>query len=407
MQISSRNLQFVVIALLFVILFTIVTKDFSNGSARAVLTSNESTKYQQTNTIVSPNVVPKDDLVSCKNALLNFKNDLNDLPEEIKASLASLVAKQEQESNKNIVSESRAGAKWNPNLEHCQGQGLTYAPANKEGKVSKENAIKLVRGDWNKIPQGSGVVDFVGLVCMKLSKIQHGAGIYGSVGEMGVHYGRFTSTLFITARKTEKLVVADVFGQQEKNIDGSGNGNYDGFMDSLEVYGLNGRGAESDIHTIHIGSTDELKNNWSEEAGFEFFRMISVDAGHTASLTRNDLLISSCNLLKGGIVILDDLFHPGWVGVTEGLFNFFDTMLEPLQLYPFLACENKLFMTNSLDYHGKYYEMLLSDEHLKSNLWKNGTHIGASNEFILHGVQFLQCDRGALDIAEIWASSVY
>ena len=109
MQISSRNLQFVVIALLFVILFTIVTKDFSNGSARAVLTSNESTKYQQTNTIVSPNVVPKDDLVSCKNALLNFKNDLNDLPEEIKASLASLVAKQEQESNKNIVSESRAG----------------------------------------------------------------------------------------------------------------------------------------------------------------------------------------------------------------------------------------------------------------------------------------------------------
>jgi len=297
--------------------------------------------------------------------------------------------------------------KWNPSLEKCQGQGLAFAPASAQGKVSKENAIALAKGNWEKIEQGSAAVDFVGLLCMKISKMQHDAGIYGSVGEMGVHHGRYTATLFITARETEKLVAADVFGEQEKNLDGSGKGDYDKFMDSLRVYGLDGRKKESDIHTVHIGSTEALKNNWSEEAGFEFFRLVSVDAGHTAILTRNDLLISSCNLLKGGVVTLDDLFHPHWVGVTEGLFTFFNTMVEPLQLYPFLICENKIFMTNDLDYHKKYYDLLASDEHLASALFRDATHVGGSNEFIMNGVPFLQCFRYDLDVAEVWASSVY
>ena len=56
-------------------------------------------------------------------------------------------------------------------------QLITTAPPNEESKVGKENAIKIARGGWEEIPQGSGSVDFVGLMCMKLSKHQHEAKI--------------------------------------------------------------------------------------------------------------------------------------------------------------------------------------------------------------------------------------
>ena len=60
------------------------------------------------------------------------------------------------------------------------------------------------------------------------------------------------------------------------------------------MYRLNGQKQDSD-HIVYIGSTEELSNNWSEEAGFEFFHLFSVDVRYTAIFIRNDLLISSCN----------------------------------------------------------------------------------------------------------------
>eukprot|EP00978_Attheya_sp_CCMP212_P011538 scaffold28492_cov50-Attheya_sp.AAC.2 len=291
---------------------------------------------------------------------------------------------------------------WYPDLKNCNGQGLKYAAYSKASKVGTVNAVKIAKGGWDLIPQGSGGMRHSGAFCMKISQIQHESGLFGTVAELGVHYGRFTSALFITARKTEKLVVADVFEQQDKNIDGSGHGNKEGFMKGLEVYGL----TEKDLHTIYTGSTDELKNNWSQEAGFEQFRFISVDAGHTAILTRNDLLISTCNLLKGGVVVLDDLFHFHWPGVTEGMFQFFNTMDDQHQLYPFLLCDEKLFMTNDRDFHGKYYNVLKHDPLFSPLLVESAAKVGGSNEFEFNGVPYLKCIH-VNDIDEIWASTVY
>ena len=103
------------------------------------------------------------------------------------------------------------------------------------------------------------------------------------------------------------LVVGDIFEQQDKNVDGSGFGDKRMFMQGLTTYGL----SESDLFLVHTGSTDEIPFDWSSSAGFTPFRMFSVDAGHTAALTFNDLEIAFCNLLKGGIVVLDDFFHGG------------------------------------------------------------------------------------------------
>ena len=273
-------------------------------------------------------------------------------------------------------------------------------------RVSSKQAKAFALGGYEKIAQGSGDVNVNGLMSLRLSQIQHSSGIYGSVGEFGVHHGRYTGCLFLGATANEDLVVADIFEQQEKNVDGSGNGNKPMFMQGLTTYGL----SESDLFLVHTGSTDEIPFDWSSSAGFSPFRLFSVDAGHTAALTFNDLEIAFCNLLKGGIVVLDDFFHGQWVGVSEGLFDFFLLGAEKGHVFPFLFCEGKMFMTNTREHHDMYYKALIEDPSTSQLLITNAAQYHGSNEFVLNEVNFLQCDRARVPevekIREIWASLV-
>mmetsp|Transcript_7647 Transcript_7647/g.11234 ORF Transcript_7647/g.11234 Transcript_7647/m.11234 type:complete len:369 (-) Transcript_7647:50-1156(-) len=285
----------------------------------------------------------------------------------------------------------------------CHGKGRAMAASTMTPKVPKAKAIELAQGGFKRIGQGSGKVDLVGAVAMKLSKIQHEFGIFGTVAELGVHHGRFTSCLFITARESEKLVVADIFEQQEKNVDKSGKGNKEAFIRSLSVYGLQ----ISDLHEVYVGSTDELPFDWSERKEFEQFRIISVDAGHTAILTRGDMMLAACNLLEGGIAVLDDTFHSNWFGVTEGMIQYMTTAVEPHQLYPFLYCDGKMFFTNDRTYHTRYYDALMDESLLKPILHTDALKWGGSSEFVMNGVNFLRCKREDVDVKKIWNSLIY
>lgn len=310
----------------------------------------------------------------------------------------------DEEPTKDEGGGSFISTKWNPNLSKCTLPGVKYSGSTMQPRVALEYIKKITQGGWENIERGSGPVDLVGFFTMFLSKLQHKAGIFGSVCELGVHHGRYTSTLFITAREHEKLIVADVFGQQEKNVDNSGLGDKEKFLASLAEYGL----SSSDLHTLFTGSTEEIPKDWSVQEGFEQFRLISVDAGHTSILTRNDLLLSTCNLLQGGVVVIDDLYHPHWHGVTEGMHQFFSSMTEPYDLYPFLHCEQKLFMTNDREKHGKYYEALAKDARFTSFLIPHARKYGGSTEFLMNGVPFLQCDgRGDVDVASLWTAEAY
>jgi len=278
----------------------------------------------------------------------------------------------------------------------------------KEPKVKKNDAIGYIREGYTKIQQGSYRVEMVGLMCMIISKIQHDNNIFGSVGEMGVHHGRFTGCIFITARSGEDLIVADVFEQQDKNVDGSGLGNKELFFQGTALYGIN----ESAIHTVFTGSTDEIPFGWAKASNFHPFRFISVDAGHTARLTFNDLDLAFCNLARGGVVVVDDLFHDHWVGVTEGIMQYFMAGSEP-NVFPFLICDNKLFMTNDRSMHSTLYNALLTNPETSGIFLDNAhTDFGGSKEFLLNNEKWLLCTdmkltNGVSDILRIWEESVY
>lgn len=293
--------------------------------------------------------------------------------------------------------------------EECRNaRSIAFADSAGKAKahVSTEDAKAFALGGFEKIAQGSGDVNVIGLMSLRLSQIQHSIGLFGTVGEIGVHHGRYTGCLFIGATANEALVVADIFEQQDKNIDGSGNGNKEFFMEGLKSYGL----AESTLHTVFTGSSDELPFDWSSTSGFPPFRMFSVDGGHTAGLTFNDLEIAFCNLLRGGIVVLDDFPHPHWMGVTEGLFDFFMIGAEHGNVYPLLHCDGKLFMTNTREHHSMYYDRLMQDSRINKLLLVSTHKFNGKQKFELNEVNYLYCDRGEVPdvgaIREIWASLV-
>ena len=273
-------------------------------------------------------------------------------------------------------------------------QKLTnFAPRSEKPKVPSENRKEFVMGGYQKIHKGSGDYRLVGPMTMKLSNVQHDEGIFGSVAELGVHHGRFTGALYITAKETEKLLAADLFEElQSQNVDVSGYGDKQAFLAGLQSYGLD----ETDLHLLYTGSTEDIPFDWHLRKNFEPFRLISVDAGHTAALTFNDLEVAFCNTLRGGIVILDDFFHNLWPGVTEGFFQF--AAMGPVKsVYPFLRCEGKNFVTNDRRFHQLYYNKLKNDPTLKVFLkeYAHNTR-GTKVKYMMNGVEYLKCNPESL-----------
>ncbi len=162
---------------------------------------------------------------------------------------------------------------------------------------------------------------------------QASAGLHGDVCEIGVHHGKLFLILANGTVNGERAVAVDVFGDQEKNVDGSGSGDRNIFERHLATYSP---GASVDI--IQESSLD------LERLGFlsRRFRFISIDGGHTASITANDLRVAERTMLPGGIVAVDDILSHDWTGVLSGVSAY---LAEGGTLVPFALVPNKLLLT--------------------------------------------------------------
>ena len=260
------------------------------------------------------------------------------------------------------------------------------APSERSRKVAVEKARDIANGGYEKVRQGSGDVLVHGMVTAMLSNYQHDdMSLFGAVGEMGVHHGRFTSCLFITADASEALVAVDVFEKQNLNVDGSGHGSYHRFMQAMSHLGLRFR----DFALLHKGSTTDLATDWLSRRHIDPFRLVSVDAGHTAELTFRDLGAAACNLAPGGVILVDDFFHPHWTGVTEGLFQYLTR--GAVRLYPFLVCAGKVYLTNDASAHAAYARRLQSDAAVGEFFKSDSAEFHGSTHHEMAGVRFLTC----------------
>ncbi len=195
-----------------------------------------------------------------------------------------------------------------------------------------------------------------------LGVVQTAADITGGVGEIGIHHGRLFILLYLMIHEGERAFCIDVFDDQTQNVDRSGSGNEAVFHRNLSSF------ADTDIDTIRKSSDDVSTEEILDAAGR--IRLFSIDGGHTAELTRNDIHLAASGLADNGVVILDDYFNPQWPGVSEGALQ----ALPASELVPFAIGRNKVFVCRSA-YSAWYRERLRAL--FPHNLLKEALLLGA------------------------------
>ena len=167
--------------------------------------------------------------------------------------------------------------------------------------------------------------------------------VHGHVGEIGVHCGRSFIPLCLMRRQEEHAVGVDLFEQQGLNRSGSGRkeGRNDreiaernihtvcGSMDrvhllSADSTGLSGSDLRSQAEDQRpkAEGADSLPSAYSLQPSASLFRLWHIDGGHSFHETETDMITCSETLAAGGVLIVDDVFHPGWPEVSRAVYSF-------------------------------------------------------------------------------------
>ena len=182
-----------------------------------------------------------------------------------------------------------------------------------------------------------------------IDQIQVEAGIVGEVAEIGVFHGKFLIALASLQPPGGKVTALDVFDDQQKNLDGAGEGNLAMLKQNIAAYGP----ADVDFSFIKADSSSLTlldKVELMRDRGP--FRLFSVDGCHTVEHTLSDLWTAQDCLAPGGVVILDDFMQPHWPGVTHATHLF---CADAPRLAPFLYAYHKLFFVG-VGWHAHFVE---------------------------------------------------
>lgn len=175
------------------------------------------------------------------------------------------------------------------------------------------------------------LVEFLNLI----DTVQRAHDARGGVAEIGVHHGKFFLMLEQFVDKDYTSYAIDIFDDQHLNIDGSGCGSLEIFKRNIEKYRSQNGGK------IEIIQADSTSTNLDALISSPV-RIFSVDGGHTPEHTINDMRLAEKVLHPMGVVILDDILNPHWLGVIEGVTHY---LAHYPTLVPFAIGHNKLFLS--------------------------------------------------------------
>ncbi|NNE96459.1 MAG: glycosyltransferase, partial [Acidimicrobiales bacterium] len=176
----------------------------------------------------------------------------------------------------------------------------------------------------------------------------------GHVAEIGIHHGQTFILLALLCGPDEVAVGFDLFENQTENIDGSGLGDREQLEQNLAAAGV-----PDNRVILETKNSLRLEPDHLLRIAGGRIRLFSVDGGHTAAVTANDLWVADRTLAKGGIVILDDAFSPVWPGVGEGMHNYLRHW--SCELIPFGVVDNKTYLTNAVSAAEKYRSVLRTE----------------------------------------------
>ena len=188
---------------------------------------------------------------------------------------------------------------------------------------------------------------------MLIDQLQQQLGIKGHIGEIGVHHGKLFILLHLLRRAGERGLAIDLFEEQDLNVDKSGKGDRNIFVD--HVHKLTGDGSQ-----LEIFATDSTKISGADVSSLMGgkLRLLSIDGGHLKNIVAHDLQTAVGCLADGGVVLVDDYLNPEFPGVAEGTLAFLTANRD---LRPFCVSTQKLYLTTR-GYEDRYVRLLFEAE---------------------------------------------
>jgi hypothetical protein len=225
------------------------------------------------------------------------------------------------------------------------------APRYKEASTMSNALDRYVQDGFDKV-EGWCIPHILSIVG-HLAAFHESIGFQGSAVEIGVHHGKFFLALQ-SAVDGRPSMAFDVFEDQASNIDRSGLGSLARFKANVTKFSANPQNViieARDSLTIRPVEVVAL----SEKIGLAQF--FSIDGGHTKQHVVNDYRIAEQMTAQAGIIIVDDITHPGWPGVMEGVCRLF--ILDTPKFVPIAIGHNKLFLVG-LSYHKRLLDFLIA-----------------------------------------------
>jgi predicted O-methyltransferase YrrM len=203
---------------------------------------------------------------------------------------------------------------------------------------------------------------FAAAICCGLLRIQSEFGVKGHVAEIGTFKGRFFIPLAMALADGERGLGIDTFDWPVQDV-------LSQFEANCDRYGV---GPERRI-TWKTDSRALTPGDITRKLGGGHVRLFHIDGDHARAALARDLELATGTLAPGGLMVLDDMLHPGYPTLMLAVHEYLGRHPEMTVLCiidresvsaatKFVLCEQAWFK--------RYEERLLAD--YKENIWPMG-----------------------------------
>jgi predicted O-methyltransferase YrrM len=142
---------------------------------------------------------------------------------------------------------------------------------------------------------------FAAAVCCGLLRIQSDLGVKGPVAELGAFEGRFFIALAKALQDGERALGIDIFEWPNPQV-----------IDRFEANCVRHSVPTEKRITWKADSNKMAPGELLAKLGGEKVRLIHVDGEHTQAALTKDLELATAVIKDGGVIVLDDMLHPGY-----------------------------------------------------------------------------------------------
>ena len=205
---------------------------------------------------------------------------------------------------------------------------------------------------------------FAAAICCGLLRIQSDLGVKGPVAEVGAFEGRFFIAMAKALKEGERALGIDVFEWPNPQV-------IDRFEANCARHGVP---AEKRI-TWKADSNKMTAAELLAKIDGEKVRLIHVDGEHTQAALTKDLDLATAVIGDGGVIVLDDMLHPGYPTLMLAVQAYLDRhpdmtvlcIIDRESIFAatkFILCQKSWF---------KKYEAGLLDAY-RANVWPMGAN---------------------------------